>query len=192
MKRVSIAAFLSAIYLLANIPLLAQKGAPTATATAPVPAQIVTAKKIFVGYEGGESQIAGYKGGPDRAYNQFYSALKNWGHYELVSTPAEAELVFELSFSYPLVAPSVVGGGQIVPGSSINDRHFRLTILDVKTHTVLWTLIEHVDYARLQGNRDKNFDQALVALLNDVSRLAGLPPAIALPPKSDKNDQESN
>jgi len=59
----------------------------------------------------------------------------------------------------------------------VTDHQFRLTILDPGTRVTLWTLTEHLQFAVLLGNRDKNFDQALAALVNDVKNIAGQPAA---------------
>ncbi|PYU68320.1 MAG: hypothetical protein DMG49_16265 [Acidobacteria bacterium] len=56
----------------------------------------------------------------------------------------------------------------------MKDPQFRLAILDLKTHVLLWTFTEHVQSAQL-GNRDKNFDQAITALVNDIRNVAGQP-----------------
>lgn len=189
MKRIVLAGLLGAAIL--HAPLLAQNAAH------PLPTQILTAKRVFIGYQGGESnsRLAGYSGGSDRTYNQFYAALKTWRHYEVVSAPAEADLAFEISFSSPLVGSSVSGGAVTngtsagVSSTSYTDPQFRLTIFDVKSHMVLWTLVEHVEFARLQGNRDKNFDIAMMSLVNDLARLAGTPPAIVADNK--KKEDES-
>jgi hypothetical protein len=194
MKRVAVALVLNMAFVVGSVPLAAQKTA--ASGTAPLPAQILTAKKVFVSYAGGESnsRLAGYSGGTDRTYNQFYASLKTWGHYDLVPTPAEAELVFEISFTNPLVGASVWGGATTngtsggVSSTSYTDPQLRVTILDLKTRIVLWALVEHVEFARLQGNRDKNFDQAMVALINDIAKLAGRPPALAATAR--KNDRD--
>jgi hypothetical protein len=144
---------------------------------APVPAQIFKARKVFVSNAGGDT-LGDYSGGPDRAYSQLYAALKRWGRYELVGAPADAELVFEISFARPVLGEKVSGGGAgNTPVSSrpVKDPQFRLAILDVKTHVLLWTIAEHVQSALLQGNRDKNFDQAMAALVNDIRNVAGQP-----------------
>ena len=41
-------------------------------------------------------EAVSYSGGPDRAYNEFYAAMKTWGRYELVAAPRDADLVFEI------------------------------------------------------------------------------------------------
>jgi hypothetical protein len=72
-------------------------------ASAPVPAQIAAAQKVFISNAGGESferviDQTVFKGGPDRPYNQFYAAMKGWGRYALVSSPDGADLVVEISW----------------------------------------------------------------------------------------------
>jgi hypothetical protein len=52
---------------------------------APVPAPILQAKKIFIANAGGEQpwySDGQFSGGTDRAYNQFYAAVKARGRYE--------------------------------------------------------------------------------------------------------------
>jgi hypothetical protein len=66
---------------------------------APIPEQILTAKKVFIANGGGDEsrdEAVSYSGGPDRAYNEFYAAMKTWGRYELIAAPGDAELVFEI------------------------------------------------------------------------------------------------
>ena len=148
---------------------------------APLPAQILTARKVFVSNAGGDT-LGDYSGGPNRAYDQLYAAVQGWGRYELVAAPADAELVFEISFAIPLVGENVTGGGSghtLVSSRPVKDPQFRLSIRDLKTHVLLWTFTEHVQSALLQGNRDKNFDLAMAALVNDIRNVAGQPAATA-------------
>ncbi len=149
---------------------------------APLPAQIFTARKLFVSNAGGDT-LGDYSGGPDRAYNQLYTALKGWGRYELVAVPADAELVFEISFATPILGENVSGGGgTAVSNRTLKDPQLRLAIRDLKTHVLLWTFTEHVQPALLQGNRDKNYDQAMAALVNDIKNVAGQPAPTASSP----------
>jgi len=144
---------------------------------APVPTLIVSAKKVFISNVGGACDpfsSAHFKGGPDRPYNQFYAALKSWGRYELVASPADAELALEIGFTCPVEGTNVVEGGRAGPTS---DPQLRLVIREVKTHFTLWGITEHVGMAILQGNRDKNFDRAMNKLVDDLKSLAaGTPP----------------
>ena len=72
---------------------------PKKVPPAPVPPLILTAKKVFIANGGGDESLFDwpqYSGGSDRLYNEFYAAVESWGRYELVSTPGEADLVFEI------------------------------------------------------------------------------------------------
>ena len=57
----------------------------------------------------------------------------------------------------------------------MKDPQFQLAIRDVKTHVLLWTFTEHLQNALLQGNRDKNFEHAMAAVVNDIKNVAGQP-----------------
>lgn len=144
---------------------------------APFPTQITSGRKVFVSNAGGDTNGL-YGGEPRRLYDQFYAALKNWGRYELVGSPAEADLVFEISFMNLFVEEHVSGGhGVSVSSRPVNDPQFRLVIIDPGTRIILWVFTEHIQSALLQGNRDKNFDQALSVIVNDLRNVAGEPVA---------------
>jgi hypothetical protein len=64
------------------------------------------------------------------------------------------------------------------PSKPTYDPRFNLAIIDVKTHVTIWTVIQHIQLAVLQKNSDKNFDNAMTALVNGVATLAGTAPAI--------------
>lgn len=161
------------------IPVLSAQHAKDVS-PAPVPVQILAAKKVFVSNGGGDNGDS-YSGGPGRSYNQFYTALKSWGRYELVAAPADADLIFEITFANPIVAENASGGSVGIPvtSSPVRDGRFRLRIVDLQTHVLLWAITEHVEPAKLQGNRDKNFDQAMAILVNGLKNIAGQPTTAA-------------
>jgi len=172
---------LALAFTLLFVPGLAAQQAKDPVQAAPVPPQIAAAKKVFISNGGVESdspQGSSKLGDRDRPYNQFYTAMKAWGHYELVSNPADAELVFELRFVSPLW-----GSGE---GISSFAPQLRLTILDARTHFILWTLTEDVRDADRPKNLVTNFNQGMANLVNQVARIAGQPPAI--PPEPKKRD----
>jgi len=138
-----------------------------APASAPIPSQILNAKKVFIsnGGQEGVPGIGNFSGEPERTYNQFYAAIKDWGRYELVSAPSDADLILEVSLAVPA---GIFKGDPYVP-------RFRLLVLDPKTHFTLWAFIENVDWAILAGNRNKNFDQGMTNLVNDFEKLASQP-----------------
>ena len=145
---------------------------PKQVPPAPLPAQILAAKKVFVanaGADRGAYPIAQLSGEPERAYNSFYAAMKTWGHYQLVDAPSDADLLIEMRLT---VRPGLVHDGQTMYW----DAQFRLVIRDPKTQAMLWAITEQVEDALTQGSRDKNFDQALARLVADLERLTA-PPA---------------
>lgn len=150
---------------------------------APVPAQIGAAKKVFIANGGGAALedslgVTIVKGGPDRAYNQFYSAVKGLGRYDVVDSPADADLVLQISFTLgdggtqfftkntPFSAALTPAMGQV-----------RLVVIDPKTRIPLWTIVEYVQAAVLGGNRERNFDSAMSAVVGRLKSLAERPPA---------------
>ena len=125
---------------------------------APVPVQILTGKKVFI--SNGISTAA--PDVPNLPYNEFYAEMKAWGRYDLVATPGDADLVFELRYMTEL--PSGIF-------------ELRLAIRDPKTRTVLWSFNSLVGPAAREATRRKNFDEAMGKLVQDVKTLAVSPVA---------------
>lgn len=153
-------------------PLLKGQDPKTTVQAAPIPSQISAAKRVFIANAGGDERAYEeplFKGGPNRAYDQFYAALKAWGHFELLTSPSDANLLLEIRFSYPVAAREVVNGNTL--GGLAFDPQFRLEIRDPKTNALLWGITEHAQWAILQGNRDRNFDQTLARLVADLERV---------------------
>ncbi len=143
-----------------------QTKAPSA---APVPPQISAGQKVFISNAGGESfetviNATVFSGGPDRPYNEFYAAIKDWGRYDLAPSPADADLVFEISWALTDTGLRLPVLGQL-----------RVVVIDPKTHISLWNLTQYVRGAVLLGNRDKNFDQAMTTVVNRLKILANTP-----------------
>ncbi len=126
--------------------------------TAPLPAQLTSSHKLFIGNAGDQENADCL-----RFYNTFYAGVQGMKNFEMVGTPKEADLVLELHYEISL------GAG--VNGGSNTPRQFRIVILDPSTHTVLWSITERTNYAVLQKNRDKNLDETIGVLLNDFNLL---------------------
>jgi hypothetical protein len=148
---------------------LAQQPAPAPEA--PVPAALRSATKIFVSNAGGDSGLfpSPFSGDPSRAYNQLYAGLKANGQYQLVGDPSEADLVLELQ----LTAPNGPSNGSKVNGSSDPVPMVRLVAYDRKTHYILWAFTQSIDVAFKQKTHDRNFDDAVTALLLEFESLSG-------------------
>ncbi|MGA2888512.1 MAG: hypothetical protein ABSE51_10705 [Terracidiphilus sp.] len=150
---------------------------PAYTMAGPVPPAIRAAKSVFVSNAGSDSGLfpEPFSGDPNRAYTEFYAALKATGHFELVADPSQADLVLELQ----LIAPNGPSNGSKVNGASDPLPMFRLVVYDRKTHYVLWALAESIEGAIGQKSHDRTFDEALTRLLNKLDVLAGKSPTAA-------------
>ena len=164
--RIAMVFVMVAMTLLCGTALKAQK--TKAAPPAPVPTQIVAAKKVFIANAGGNFDSDIWSGGPARAYNEFYASMKSWGRYELVGAPADADLVMELSFTATMSVPVYVASfGNDHPGVL----EFRLRLVDPKTQICLWGLNKGMPLAILKENRDKDFDQLLARLADDLKEV---------------------
>ena len=83
--------------------------------------------------------------------------------------PSQADLVLELQ----LTAPNGPSNGSKVNGSSNPVPMFRLAVYDRQTHYTLWAFTQSIDVAFLQKTHDRNFDEALTAILLEFESLSG-------------------
>lgn len=131
----------------------------------PAPPALAAAKSVFISNGGGVDlqdalDFTIVKGGPDRTYDQFVAAMKKWGRYDRVSSPAAADLILEISFNISdsglksLASESPLS--TITPGMG----QLRLVVIDPKTRVTLWTIVE---YARHSADvmRSRGRPQAL-------------------------------
>jgi hypothetical protein len=141
----------------------------TQPVAAPVPPALSNSKSVFISNAGADIGLFPhpFSGDPDRGYNQFYAALQAWGRYQLTSDPSQADLVMELQ----LLGPTGPANPNKVKGASDPLPTFHLRIYDRKTHYLLWALNEAVGVANLQKTHDRNFDDALDALVDDLRRV---------------------
>jgi hypothetical protein len=169
--------FFAAI-IVSTITAIAIAQQPKVPAPAPVPAQIYTAQKAFISNAGGASfetviDMTVFDGGPDRPYNEFYVMMKDWGKYQLVTSPEDADLVLAVNWE-------LTDTGLRLP--VLGELH--VVAIDPKNNVTLWNLTQYVRGAILLGNRDKNFDQALTTIVNRLKILATPAPAMAGAPKN--------
>ncbi len=126
---------------------------------APVPTPMLNGKKAFISYELGDVTAFpnAYSGGPERAYGEFYSAMRTWNRYDLVADPAQADIVFAVRF---------VDSPNTVP-------QIRIGVADAKTHITLWGFVEQVDFKFRKKNRDAAFTDSVKLLVTDIQTLIG-------------------
>jgi hypothetical protein len=135
-------------------PLCSYIDAQTSPA-APIPSQILTAKKIFIANASDEFETGYWSGDANRTYNEFYAAIKNQTQYQLVSSPSEADLILQIRL---LVYP-------------VGETNFKLALIDPKTQTLLWQMSASVSLSGLKNSRDKNFSAAMSNLVNNFKSL---------------------
>ncbi len=124
---------------------------------APIPTPMLNGKKAFISYELGDVTAFpdAYSGGPERAYGEFYSAMKTWNRYDLVADPTQADVVFAVRF---------VDSPNTVP-------QIRIGVADAKTHIILWGFVEQVDFKFRKKNRDAAFTDSVKLLVADIQTL---------------------
>jgi hypothetical protein len=139
------------------------------TVQAPVPSPLLNGKKAFISYELGDVTAfpEAYSGGPERAYSEFYSAMKAWGRYDLVSDPAQADIVFAVRFSDP--------AGSLP--------QIRIGVTDARSKIVLWGFVEQVDFKFRKKNRDLAFTDSVKLLVTDIQTLIAQS-TVSTPPAS--------
>jgi len=183
-------AFLCLAVVVIVTPVARTQQMPAYTEGGPVPPAITNAKNIFVSNGGADAGLfperlpftnsllsQPFTGDSARPYTEFRAALQATKEYTLVSDPNQADIVLELR----LTAPYGPSNPNRQNGASDPLPQFRLVVYDVKSHYILWTFTESIEPAYLQKTHDKNFDQALSALLTQFLTVAHRP-AVAPPP----------
>ena len=138
---------------------------------APLPSAIVNAKKVFLTNGGGS----------DLAYDTFYSEIKNWGKYEIVGSPEDADLIVEISYHVEHGGTRVwstnntYNGTTQVHSTQIVDPQLVLTIYDAKTKNSLWETIDHRRLARREKNREKETINSAQRLVDELRARAARP-----------------
>ncbi len=137
-------------------------------AAAPLPTTVVNAKKIFL--------VNG--GGTNLAYDAFFAAIKDWGRYEIVGSPEEAELIVELAYRTEHGGTRVWSTNNTYNGSTqvhsrqIVDPQLVLTIYDARTKNWLWSEVDHRRLARREKNREKETINSAERLASDLKARA--------------------
>lgn len=133
--------------------------------TAPLPSVLASATKLFLGNAGDQENADCL-----RAYNDFYADVVRLGRFQMVADPAEADLVLELHYELDL--------GQAIASHDSNHsvRQFRVVLLEPHTHVVVWSLTERTNYAVFQKNRNKNLDETVDVLAQDLGSLLSAQP----------------
>jgi hypothetical protein len=137
---------------------------------APLPTVVANAKKVFLTNGGGS----------DLAYDAFYSGMKNWGRYEIVGSPDEADLIVELAYRVEHGGTRVwsttntYDGSTHVHSAQIVDLQLVLTIYDAKSKNSLWSTIDHRRSAVREKNREKETINSAERLVDQLKNRVDL------------------
>jgi hypothetical protein len=149
-----------ACFMAASVADAQQQGAPS---TSLVPTQLLRAKTVFLSNAGADTSslvALGTLGDPDSAFGGFVAAMKSWGHFDVASAPADADLVFEFHVES-------ASSGNL--GSFTDYKTFlSVTILDAKTHFILWTIKTPLAVTRQFG---QNVSTSVTKLVNGLKSL---------------------
>ena len=131
---------------------------------APLPSAISDAKKVFVTNAGG-NQLA---------FDEFYAQVKQWGRYQLVGSPSEADIILELRYFVEdkgtrlSSATNTYTGQTQVFSHEIVDPQLSLNIYSAQTKDLLWSVTDHRRLARLEKNREKETVNSADRLVQDL------------------------
>jgi hypothetical protein len=153
------------VCMIALVTLAVHAQQTDSSVSAPIPAQIPSARRVFISNGGVDpTALSAFQreNEPNKPYNRFYAEMKKWGRYELVGAPGDADLVFEIRFTAPI--------SDCDKTTSYNPG-IDLLILDAKTHFVLWTFRESVGGAFRKTTWDKNFDQGMSNLIASLKQI---------------------
>ncbi len=148
---------------------------PVSAGSAPIPKELLSARKIFISNAGADSGLFPhpFSGDPNRGYNELFAGLHALAQFELVPSPAEADLVLEIR----LMAPYGPNSPNKQNGAADPLPMFRLVVYDRPSHYVLWTFTNTVEVALKQQTHDRNFDEAISNLVADFQALTRAPRA---------------
>jgi hypothetical protein len=143
--------------------------AQAATAALPIPPAILNAKTVFLSNGGADGGLfpEPFSGDPNRAYFSLYSQLASAHLFQLVADPAEADLVMEIH----LAAPNAPKDMNKQLGSADPLPYLRLVIYDRRSQFPLWIITEPIQWAMLQKTHDRNFDDALSNVVDDIQNV---------------------
>ena len=131
---------------------------------APLPAIVANARKAFLTNGGGS----------DLAYDAFYAKMKEWGKYQIVGSPEEADLIIELAYRVEhdgtrvWSSTNTYNGTTQVHSAQIVDPQLLLTIYDAKSKNSLWSTIDHRRLARREKNREKEIINSAERLVEEL------------------------
>ncbi len=153
--------FVAALLVLISPAFAATQAAPSA----PIPAPILSAHKVFLANGGADlKSVEEFQYPMNEPYNSTYAALKAWGHWQLVSSPEDADLVLIVRATAPI---NLCSSGM----PQCYSPQIELKIYDAKSHFLLWAFTRPIHGALLQTTAEKNYAAAIHGLIIQLKLL---------------------
>ena len=141
-------------------------------------ARVTAAKKIFLSNAGADAVFASdMVGGANGSYNELYASLKQWGYFQLVDSPAQADLIFEIRSTQQSADVDHTGRG-LRPDDYTVTRYppfFHLSIIDPATQEVLYWIVSGAGYAPSLKQGKINFAISIDKLTDRIKALVVAP-----------------
>lgn len=145
---------------------------------APLPSQILLAKKVFISKGVGATAFT-VEGGFDLAFDAFYSDMKAWNRYMLTDKPEDADVVMQPSYTAESTLTGVSGRGGNVSSERILTGNLLLVVYDSQLKTQLWSASVAPGTAFRKKNQEKEMVKAgekLVSILKERVELSSPKP----------------
>jgi hypothetical protein len=143
--------------------------------------QVTAAKKIFLSNAGADKAFTQLiPGGPNGTYNELYASLKQWGYFQLVDSPSQADLIFEISSTTIVHEYIIKPGGNVNIASDTTEAYiptFTLSIWNPSMHDPIYSIVMPAGRGSNKAKGAIAFTQSIDVLTDKVKALVAAPAA---------------
>ena len=136
--------------------------------------KITSAKTIFLQNGGTDSGYASDMiGGANGPYNSLTASLQAWGRFQLVTSPTQADLIFNIrgAQDYPDSGQTDKNGNEIYYRRDL----FYLTVTDPATNSQLWSVTMPAGWAGTLKGGQTAYARSVVNLTSQIKLLVNTP-----------------
>lgn len=149
-----------------------------------VTARVAAARKIFLSNAGSDALfMADITGGTNRSYDELDASLKQWRYFQLVDSPIQADLIFEIrsteaSNQQWVMNTSTYGVGAGHNETTYSPPIFTLSVLDPSTREVLYQIVSPAGGSGMKIPKSTvAFTQSINTLTDKLKALVAVPAA---------------
>jgi hypothetical protein len=147
-------------------------------------ARVTAAKKIFVSNAGVDKSFTQLiPGGPNGTYSELYASLRQWGYFQLVDSPSQADLIFEIRSSVNIRDYLKPGGNVNIASDKIESYIpiFTLSIFEASTHDPVSSIVVPAGRGSNKAKGAIAFTQSIGVLTDKIKALVSVPAATQNP-----------